>query len=107
MSARLPRFGRAPNYPPITINRTKHALLAAIGRFTYLSAFQAARLLYSPRSITWVQDELSQLYHAGYLERVYLYPSAPRGSGLAVYVLDNQGYKYLREAGLAPEGRFR
>src|SRR6478672_13780202 len=104
---RVPRFSRDPNYPPITINHSKHQLLQAVGRYTYLTAPQLTRLLYSQGSLTFVQEQLSQLYQAKYLERLYPYPTTPKGAPLAAYCLDNLGYQYLKEAGVAPEGRFR
>ncbi len=105
--ARLPRYTRADRYPPLQLGRPHCLLLGALGRFHYLSAPQLTRLLYSPGSLTYVQEHLKRLFHAHYVERVYLPTITPHGSSLAVYTLASEGIAYLKRAGLAPEGRFR
>lgn len=104
---RLPRYHRALSYPPVTIGRPKKLILEAIGHFHYLTAPQLTALLFHPGSLTYVQRHCKELFHAGYLRRVYLPKITPLGSSKAIYALDNPGYRYLRSLGLAPEGRFR
>src|SRR5215210_1097101 len=105
MSNRLPRFTRAPDYPKIQINRPKQRLLEALVRYTYLSAEQANRLLRTLRSLRNTQRDLSSLYHAAFVQRLFLPPRGPQGTALAIYTLDNLSYDWLKRQGLAPEGR--
>jgi hypothetical protein len=104
---RLPRYYRVEKYPPIRIGRPKRLILEAIGKFHYLTAQQSTLLLFSSGSLTYTQDHLKELFHAGYVRRIFLPKSTPLGSSLAIYALDNAGYRYLQGLGLAPEGRFR
>src|SRR6266540_2198372 len=98
MASRLPKYRRVRDYPAFPIGRAKHQLLASIARFDYLSAPQLTRLLYSPTSLTYVQDHLKDLYQGGYLQRVYLPTVSPFGSSLAIYALDRQGMAHLKQA---------
>lgn len=107
MPVRFPRYSRIEQSPKITINKSRHRLLEAIGKFSYLSAYQLTHLLYSKGALQNVRDNLKLLYQARYVRRVYLpHLSRHRGSPLAVYCLDRLGYQYLKSHGLAPEGRF-
>jgi hypothetical protein len=82
-------------------------MLLAIARFHYLSAIQLTRLLFSPGSLTYVRRHVMELFHGGYLRRVFLPTITPMGSSRAIYCLDAKGYRYLKPRGLAPHGRFR
>src|SRR4051812_49148586 len=95
---RLPRFERVARFRPVTIGRPKHLILAAIGRYHYLSAPQLTRLLYADGSLTFVRHHLMELFHARFLQRLYLRTSTPHGSPLAIYALDRRGYAYLKRA---------
>src|SRR4051812_41042701 len=106
IDTRLPRYRRADRYPRIAIGRAKHILLEDLAVLRYLAARQF-HLHFSPGSLTYVQDHLKQLYHAGYVRRLFLWPRIPPGSPLAVYTLDTHGYRYLKRLGRAPRGRFR
>src|SRR4051812_4663718 len=107
MTQRLPRFHRVASFPDVTIGRPKHLILEAVGTYHYLTADQLARLLFSPGSLTYVRDHLKELFHAGYLSRLFPPTLAPRGAHKAVYALDRRGYLYLKAQGLEPAGRFR
>jgi hypothetical protein len=102
----LPRFRRAAEYPSVAIDRPKHQLLVAIGRYAYLTAEQLRRLLYG-KSINFVRGHLTQLFHSGYLERTALHHGGFGGSALPVYTLTAKGDTYLRSAGIPPRGRSR
>ena len=104
---RLPRYQRVAGYPEIWIGRPKQLILEALGRFHYLTAPQIARLAFSPTSLSYVRQHLSELYQAGYVNRLYLPVTRPCGSPLAVYCLDRKGLAYLRRSGEVPDGRFR
>jgi hypothetical protein len=88
------------------INSSRHQLLVALGRYTYLSAPELTRLLYGTKILKFVMGHLSWLYNNGYAERVFL-PAKGRGRALAIYTLTNKGYSYLKQQGLEPQGRFR
>ena len=104
---RLPRFHRAEDYPVIRIGRPEHRLLLGIARYQFLTSAQLTRLLYSPSSLSFVREHLKRLYHAGYVNRVFVPAVTPGGSPLPVYCLDRQGYAYAAAHDAAPEGRFR
>lgn len=110
--ARLPRYKRVDRYRQLTIGRPKKAILEAVARYRYLDANQLAYLLFSPRSLTYVMDHCKELFHAGYLVRVYLPRTRPTGSSRAIYALDAKGYRYLAQAAAEaritwPTRRFR
>ena len=104
---RLPRYHRAEDYPVLRIGRPEHRLLLAIGRYHYLTAGQCTRLLYAESSLSFVREHLKRLYHAGYVQRVFVPSLTPGGSPLPVSCLDRQGFAYLAAHDAAPEGRFR
>jgi hypothetical protein len=84
-------------------------ILAALGRFEYLTAAQLLRLFYkaSPANLTGVQRRLSRLFRAGYVERGE--PERPlRGGSVAyVYCLSQQGRSIIKSLGLPLPPRFR
>jgi len=104
---RLPRYQRAADYPALRLGRPEHRLLLAIGRYHYLTAAQCTRLRYRPSSLSFVREHLKRLYHAGFVNRVFVPAVTPAGSPLPVYCLDRQGFAYLAAQEAAPEGRFR
>jgi hypothetical protein len=107
MPTRLPRYSRTPTPLKILIGRPEHLFMQALGRFRYLTAEQFTRLLYGTNVLPYVRKHLTELYHARYIERVFPPIEPGQGSSKAVYCLDQKGYDYLKERGLAPEGRFR
>lgn len=106
-SNRLPRYRRAPHFSKVKIGRPKQLILQSFTRFDYLTAPQLTRLLFSPGSLTYVQAHLKDLFHAGYLSRLFLPSTTPYGSSLAIYTLDGKGHRYLRAMGAIPAVRFR
>lgn len=106
-NSHLPRYRRAEGYPEIRIGRPEHLILDALARYHYLTAPQLTRLLFSPTSLTYTQEHLKGLFHAGYTQRLYLPTPTPCGSSLAIYALDKKGFAYLKAKDAAPGGRFR
>jgi len=106
MPARLPRYQRVPNYPPVKITPPRLRILEAIAQFDYLSAPQLARLLLRSTSLTYVEQDLKELFHGKWVRRVFLPRSEPGGSPLAIYSLDNDAVALLRRQGNGPVGRF-
>ncbi|TAK30920.1 MAG: hypothetical protein EPO21_18440 [Chloroflexota bacterium] len=104
---RLPRFRRAEGYPQIRIGRPEQLILCALGRFHFLSAPQLTRLLFSQGSLTYTREHLKRLFHAGYVQRLFLPTPTPSGSSPAIYALDKKGFGYLKALSAAPKGRFR
>jgi len=105
---RLPRYRRVDSPLELRISPARHSILAALGRYDHLVARQINCLLArSPASLTSTQEHLKLLFHAGYIQRLWLPTITPMGSSMAIYCLDNQGYQYLSHAGLEPSGRFR
>lgn len=98
---------RARKSPPSADGRSKRSILEALGRFHYLTAEQLARLLFSPRSVTYVYEHSRWLCEEGFLRRVPLPRVSAMGSSKNVYALDRKGYRFLEALGCAPEGRFR
>jgi len=83
--------------PPLVLGPREQAILEAVYAHRYLTRNQIVRLLFNPRSATWVDEKLKRLYHNGYLERLFL-PVAPgSGSPPAVYCLDRKGRDLLAE----------
>ncbi|MCL5959437.1 MAG: replication-relaxation family protein [Chloroflexi bacterium] len=104
---RLPRYRRAAGFADIRIGRPERLILEALGRFHYLSAPQLTRLLFSPSSLSYTQEHLKRLFHASYLQRLFLPTPTPFGSSPAIYTLDKKGFAYLKAGDVAPIGRFR
>lgn len=88
------------------VNRPKHLILQAIGKFQYLSAYQLTRLLFSPTSQTYTWQHVSELKRAGYVTQLEL-PSLRFGRPRAFYCLTSKGYRYLDDPSLPDPPRFR
>jgi len=82
-------------------------LLVAVQRYGMLTAGQATRLLYDSHSLTRVQSRLKELADAGYLQRLSVGRSGPRGSLPLVYRLDRGGRQYLQGLGVSVPKRLR
>lgn len=111
-TSRLPRYRRVEISPSVTIGRPKKAILEAVARYRYLDAAQLAHLLFSPKSLSYVRNHCMEMFHAGYLARLYLPRTTPTGSSRAIYALDAKGYRHLLRAGseglsMRLGGRFR
>lgn len=82
-------------------------VLAAVGRFVYLTARQVARRLYAETSLSYVQARLKRLADAGYLERRFLPRPTRSGSAPIVYAVSRQGTRALVECGQSPATALR
>ena len=87
------------------VNRPKHLIIEAVGKFQYLSAFQLARYQFSPTSLTYVQANVAELITAGYLKKLGL-PKI-KGRPRAFYTLSPKGYSYLEDPSLPTPPRFK
>jgi len=85
----------------------KQALLMAIGRYFYLTARQATRLLYAAGSLTRVQTLLKELADDSYVERLFLPRPSPHGRVPAVYTLGRLGRAHLAALGIDVPTRLR
>src|SRR4051812_46871416 len=107
MADRLPTFGRTARPLQVKLGRPHDAILRAVGRYRYLSAYQLTRLIYGTQVLKRVMKHASELYHGRYLNRARLPSLTPFGASRSFYCLDQKGYDYLKAGGLAPEGRFK
>jgi hypothetical protein len=89
----------------VKVNRPKHLILEAVGKFQYLSAFQLARYQFSPTSLTYVQANVAELIAAGYLKKLDL-PNI-KGRPRAFYALSSKGYSYLEDPSVPTPPRFK
>ena len=89
------------------------AILKAVHFYRYVTASDIAYLLYSPKSLTYVRNLLSDLAgNADFVSRQYLYrfrmPRVSVGNSERVYTLGSRGRDYLAtELGLPVEWYFR
>lgn len=70
---------------------TDARLLEVVGRFHFVTAEQATRLLYRRGSLTYVRDRLRRLAEGRYLHRVLLPRTSTGGSSPHVYTLTQRG----------------
>jgi protein involved in plasmid replication-relaxation len=89
------------------VTPAKHALLAAIGRYHFLTTRQATRLLYAEGSLTRVQTLLKELSDDGYVQRLFLPRPTPHGRVPAVYTLGRFGHAHLEALGIDVPTRLR
>ena len=88
-------------------------ILKAVHFYRYVTAVDMAHLLYSPTSLTYVRERLSELAGgADFVTNQYLYrfrlPSITAGNSQRVFTLGSRGRDYLaRELGLPAEWYFR
>ena len=88
-------------------------ILKAVHFYRYVTAVDMAHLLYSPTSLTYVRERLSELAGgADFVTNQYLYrfrlPSISAGNSQRVFTLGSRGRDYLaRELGLPVEWYFR
>jgi hypothetical protein len=86
---------------PFILTKPIEAILKAVHFYRYMTAQDVCRLLYSPRSLTYVREILSLLAAANYLYRFEL-PHTSRGSTEKIYTLSGgKGRDFLaNEMGL-------
>lgn len=82
-------------------------LLAALGRYFYLTAAQLTRLLYAPTSHKYAQARIKRLADAGYVQRLFLPRPTRTGSAPLVYTLARKGLNLLVEWGIDVDRRYR
>ncbi len=95
--SRRPRFRRASEPPPFRVTDDDVEIVRLLARHRFLRSTHIAALV--GRSLDRVNDRLSRLYHAGYLDRpraqLDYYPSS--GSAPMVYALADRGARLLIE----------
>jgi hypothetical protein len=92
---------------PFILTRRYEEILKAIHFYRYMTAQDAARLLFSPSSLTHVREILASLAANQYLYRFQM-PHTTQGNTEKIYTLGSRGRDYLiREAGLAVDWWFR
>lgn len=89
------------------VTPAKQAILVALGRYFYLTARQATRLLYAATSLTRVQALLKELADDGYCQRLFLPRPSPHGRVPAVYTLGRLGRAHLAAMGVDVPARLR
>lgn len=89
------------------VTPAKRALLAAVGRYFYLTARQTTRLLYAAGSLTRVQTLLKELADDGYCQRLFLPRPSAHGRVPAVYTLGRLGRTHLAALGVDVPVRLR
>src|SRR5688572_27143940 len=94
---------------PYLIKEADRSLLFALGRFHYLTAAQANRLLYPHNSDEnrYVQRLLKRLVDGGYVLRLRALPPPLIGRASHVFTLAGNGRKYLQACGVSVEPYFR
>jgi hypothetical protein len=89
------------------INRPKHLILEAVGRFQYLSNEQLRRFIYGSSVLKYVQEATSQLVKEGGLQPLYLPTLSPHGRPRTFYSLTDESYRYLGDRSLPPVPKFK
>lgn len=89
------------------VTPAKQALLIALGRYFYLTAKQATRLLYAEASLTRVQTLCKELADDGFVERLFLPRPSPHGRAPTVYALGRLGRAHLAALGIDVPVRLR
>ena len=82
-------------------------LIAALGRYFYLTAAQLTRLLYAPTSHKYAQARIKRLADVGYVQRLFLPRPTRTGSAPLVYTLSRKGLNLLVEWGIDVDRRYR
>lgn len=77
-------------------------ILAALGRYGYLTADQVRRLRYGPGVITYVRGRLRRLVDAGLVARLEQPHFGPAGSAPGVFRLTGRGRRFARALGVNP-----
>jgi hypothetical protein len=102
MPAKLPKSRK-----PLIITKPIEKVLAAIHFHRYMATQDVCQLLYSPRSLSHVRENLSLLAAANYLYRFEL-PHTSRGNTERIYTLGSKGRDYLANVlGLPVDFYFR
>src|SRR4051812_25392478 len=97
------------NNEPYVIKEADRNILLALGRYHYLTAAQANRVLYPNNSDDnrYVQRLFKRLVDAGYVLRLRALPPPLIGRACHVFTLGGEGRKYLQALGVSVESYFR
>jgi Replication-relaxation len=92
-----------------TITEADGSILLALGRFHYLTAAQASRLLYPHLSDDhrYMQRRLKRLVDSDYALRLRALPKPRKGQAPHVFTLGRKGRTYLQQLGFPIEPYFR
>ena len=92
-----------------TITEADRSILLALGRFHYLTAAQASRLLYPNLNDhnRYMQRRLKRLVDNNYVLRLRALPMPRYGQAPHVFTLDRKGRTYLQQLGFPIEPYFR
>jgi hypothetical protein len=104
---------RKPAKKPFILTSRLEEILRAIHFYRFMTSMDVARLLYSPKSITYVRDILSSLAggtdfkNAQFLFRFKL-PNTSTGSTTRIFTLGSKGREFLaNEVGLPVDWCYR
>ena len=97
------------NQAAYTITEADRSILLALGRFHYLTAAQASRLLYPNLNDDnrYVQRRLKRLVDNDYVLRLRALPMPRYGQAPHVFTLGRKGRMYLQQLGFPVEPYFR
>jgi hypothetical protein len=92
-----------------TITEADRSILLALGRFHYLTAAQASRLLYPNLNDKhrYMQRRTKRLVDSGYILRLRALPKPHKGQDPHVFALGRKGRTYLQQLGFPIEPYFR
>jgi hypothetical protein len=92
-----------------TITKADRSILLALGRFHYLTAAQASRLLYPNLNDNhrYMQRRLKRLVDNDYVLRLRALPKPRKGQAPHVFTLGRKGRTYMRRLGFPIEPYFR
>lgn len=82
-------------------------VIAACGRYHFLTAQQVCRLFYRRGSRSYVQSKLKWLTDCGYFQRLFLPRASQHGSSPSVYTLARKGIRFLKSCGVLGDMRYR
>src|SRR5215217_8751322 len=97
------------NQAAYTITEADRSILLALGRFHYLTAAQASRLLYPKLNDNhrYMQRRFKVLVDKGYVLRLRVLPAPRYGQAPHVFALGHKGRTYLQQLGFSVEPYFR
>src|SRR5215217_5417080 len=97
------------NQAAYTITEADRSILLALGRFHYLTAAQASRLLYPKLNDNhrYMQRRFKVLVDKGYVLRLRVLPAPRYGQAPHVFTLGRKGRTYLQQLGFSVEPYFR
>ena len=92
-----------------TITEADRSILLALGRFHYLTAAQASRLLYPKLNDNhrYMQRRFKALVDHDYVLRLRALPAPRYGQAPHVFTLGHKGRTYLQQLGFSVEPYFR